>query len=374
MTDLGLQPIRYIMKWEYQPIIGQIPLIRAGHTCIAINNINNSNITNNNSSSLLSNSAQIVLVGGYGDSIEYDDYVSVDINSYTMSVFAPIDKNSESASRVGHATVLIGNLVYSYGGWNGKRYINFGILYDPDNSTILFEKSKGRPMPEGRRDHSMVYSNINKKVYLFGGWNCSDQLNDLWCLDDGWDWSIVTVSGNIPSGRRGHTACIFQNNMIIFGGLYGLSKYLNELYLFDIVTSSWSLQTCLGDIPSPRAWHTSTIIGKFMVVFGGTAGRTSFYDDVYVLNLENFVWSKSVVSGVETLSSNTGVIPSIDKNEDEEVGVIADSPSFRASHSAVAVDSKIYIFGGLSPIGKDYKITPQNDLWVLETNLNESKE
>lgn len=45
-----------------------------------------------------------------------------------------------------------------------------------------------------------------------------------------------------------------------------------------------------GEVPSPRAWHTATTVGKFIFVFGGTAGRTRFYNDIYVLDTETLQW------------------------------------------------------------------------------------
>ena len=45
-----------------------------------------------------------------------------------------------------------------------------------------------------------------------------------------------------------------------------------------------------GDIPSARAWHTANAVGKFIFVFGGTGGRTHFYNDVHVLDTETLQW------------------------------------------------------------------------------------
>ena len=52
----------------------------------------------------------------------------------------------------------------------------------------------------------------------------------------------------------------------------------------------WSVQTTTGDKPSPRGAYTFTKIDHHRaVVFGGYTG-TSVLNDVYVLDMEKWVW------------------------------------------------------------------------------------
>lgn len=67
-------------------------------------------------------------------------------------------------------------------------------------------------------------TSINNKVYLFGGWNCVDHLNDVWVLSDSWSWSLVPIEGELPLPRRGHSSSSIGRKMYIFGGLYGFSR------------------------------------------------------------------------------------------------------------------------------------------------------
>jgi N-acetylneuraminic acid mutarotase len=54
-------------------------------------------------------------------------------------------------------------------------------------------------------------------------------------------WNIVETKGTSPYGRDGHSACIYKNQMLIFGGYVEiLKKFSNEIYSFDFLTSTWT--------------------------------------------------------------------------------------------------------------------------------------
>lgn len=177
----------------------------------------------------------------------------------------------------------------------------------------------------------MVYVPNTKRVWMFGGWNGVDQLLDVWTLDEcacsivgacvrkhknvcfffpkslhlflhvqlfifhtpyarvaaAWEWSQpIGVKGEAPPALRGHTMCASGDHIFVFGGLHGLSRYTNDLHVLDTKTLEWFRvpDGGNGEVPPPRAWHSAVMIGKSMVVVGGTAGRALFHDDVYLLD------------------------------------------------------------------------------------------
>ena len=93
-----------------------------------------------------------------------------------------------------------------------------------------------------------------------------------------WKWQQLSVTGCAPCPRRGHSANVIGSYMFVFGGLYGFSKYLNDLHIYDGDKNEWIQPELVGITrPPPRAWHTSTIIGTSQILFfGGTSGRTNF--------------------------------------------------------------------------------------------------
>ena len=73
-------------------------------------------------------------------------------------------------------------------------------------------------------------------------------------------WRQLETTGDIPSKRSQHAAqsLIEENRMIVFGGWNG-TEYLDDLYNFDIVSLEWKKLDIKGEIPSPRA-------GNFLIV------------------------------------------------------------------------------------------------------------
>ncbi len=239
----------------------------------------------------------------------------------------------DHSCRVGHAAVTLpdSNTVYVFGGWNGKAYLNFGCLFDCDQSTVLVEKGKARTLPSARRDHTLVCVPSSKQCWLFGGWNNMDvdDAADMWTLDQQWVWEHVTdMVGQAPSALRGHSTCVVGDILFVFAGLQGLTTYTNDLYLFHTHLLKWLKVPCggYGAVPAARAWHTASLIGgRFMVLFGGTAGRMNFFNDVHVLDVTTLTWHRVAMPS------------EADEVEQKEDSRRMLSPTPRASHTAVAV-------------------------------------
>lgn len=43
----------------------------------------------------------------------------------------------------------------------------------------------------------------------------------------------------MPVGRSGHSASIVGNKMVIFGGLFEITKELNDMHVFDLGKERW---------------------------------------------------------------------------------------------------------------------------------------
>lgn len=58
------------------------------------------------------------------------------------------------------------------------------------------------------------------------------------------EWTKYIIEGIPPTPRGGHSATLFKNQIIIFGGHYYSDKetgfkYLNETYILDIENNKW---------------------------------------------------------------------------------------------------------------------------------------
>lgn len=73
--------------------------------------------------------------------------------------------------------------------------------------------------------------------------------------------------------------------------------------------------------------HTATVVGDYLIVYGGKSAPMTLNGDVFALNLSTSTWNRLLVSG--------------------------EAPIPRAYHSAVRHGRNIYVFGGLVSVGVD---------------------
>lgn len=82
-------------------------------------------------------------------------------------------------------------------------------------------------------------------MIIFGGKNDeNEKLNDVWIFNlTECTWSKIDYSSEdlIPIPRSGHSAVVYNNKMMIFAGIFEITRELNDSYLFDIATQKWSL-------------------------------------------------------------------------------------------------------------------------------------
>lgn len=131
------------------------------------------------------------------------------------------------------------NQVVLFGGFDridGQKTL-FGDTWEFDGKSW----SKIEDNSELARDHhGMAYNPLEKKVYLFGGYN-SDYLGDIrsW---DGTEWELINDSG--PS-RAGKPALYFdpiKKALVLFGGGDQSNMRLMDFWLFDSNSMVWKEQ------------------------------------------------------------------------------------------------------------------------------------
>ena len=95
----------------------------------------------------------------------------------------------------------------------------------------------------------------------------------------------MTTTGIKPSPRDKHSAVVWQNKIIIFGGFGPATEadndsddegdaikftWFNDTFIFDTITNSWDAPNITtNDGPVSRAAHSATIYNNKMIVFGG---------------------------------------------------------------------------------------------------------
>ncbi|KAF9431789.1 hypothetical protein BGZ76_011698 [Entomortierella beljakovae] len=148
------------------------------------------------------------------------------------------------------------------------------------------------------------FTRVDQKLYLFGGGG--HVTNDLHVLDLttlAWD-CVLAKDGVPPTKRYGHTAVLWNQNIIIFG-------------------VTWSRPDIRGEVPA-RYLHSATVYNNKMYVYGGFAKNskcTYVLEELRILNLETWTWSEAIA------------VPG------------------RYNHSACLVGRKLWIYAGKDEAG-----------------------
>jgi Rab9 effector protein with kelch motifs len=143
-------------------------------------------------------------------------------------------------------------------------------------------------LPPPCRAHSATL--VGRKIVIIGGGEGASYYNSVHVFDiPARRWSRPTfTTTDIPPPRRAHTTVLYQNKIWVFGGGNGLQA-LNDVWTLDVSGSldrmKWEQVMISGrKRPSPRGYHTANLVQNVMIVVGGSDGRECF-QDIWCLNL-----------------------------------------------------------------------------------------
>ena len=134
------------------------------------------NITKRYDHSMVSINNDIYIYGGNDNTVLNDFYK---IDTFTCNVVYNNNDLSGISARKEHSMVAIGSNIYVYGGRSDISYTSFNDFYEIDTNdcNIVYSNNDLTNITK-RYNHSMV--SINNDIYIFGGNDNSDQLNDFY--------------------------------------------------------------------------------------------------------------------------------------------------------------------------------------------------
>jgi Ras-related protein Rab-1A len=167
------------------------------------------------------------------------------------------------------------------------------------------------------------------RMIVFGGCDEEDvAMNDLYSLDLGTTtWSKPVTTGATPSPRLGHSVTLLPavRKLVVIGGTDGKmvdqhssadSEFPSHktpksfcpmtVHTLDLDTLAWSSVTCknagTGAEPSPRAYHSATLLGKNLFVTGGQVhhgllAHTHYIHGAYILEIVKNQWEHNTIKG-----------------------------------------------------------------------------
>lgn len=130
-----------------------------------------------------------------------------------------------------------------FGGFKeGERTNEIATYNMKSNVWQIIQYKEGQKTPCPRSGHAAIFYPNKRQMYIFGGKDSNSQkLNDLWAFDmESSTWSqILPVDGRSPDPRSGHSACYFEGYILVFGGILEVTKELNDVQVFVIKEQKW---------------------------------------------------------------------------------------------------------------------------------------
>ncbi|XP_062518597.1 kelch domain-containing protein 3-like [Corticium candelabrum] len=197
-------------------------------------------------------------------------------------------------------------------------------------------------LPDKRFGHTATA--CGHQVYIIGGQKSHHPLVNVEMFDViTKKWKRLEPRGT-PEPRAGHTACLHGGKIYVFGGCKGL-LFLNSMDVFDPLDGCWT-QLDTADPPLYRDFHTATTVDHVMYIFGGRS-------DVCAPLYTNTPYYPSDLFKFDFTTNSWYLVAFLGGNP----------PVGRRSHSAVARQKRIYIFGGYNGIYDEYF----NDFHMFDT-------
>ncbi|XP_071390539.1 kelch repeat-containing protein [Centroberyx affinis] len=163
-------------------------------------------------------------------------------------------------------------------------------LCTEDMSWFAAETLAEGPTPEARIGHTAVYDPDSRRIFVFGGSKNKKWFNDVHILDtQSWKWTMVEAQGKVPPLAY-HSCSMFRGELFVLGGVFPCPNpepdgCSDSLYIFDPHLSIWYQPIVTGDKPSPRSGHSACVMQERKIyVFGGWDTPVC-YNDMYMLDL-----------------------------------------------------------------------------------------
>uniref|UniRef100_A0A5S6QUW7 Kelch domain-containing protein 3 n=1 Tax=Trichuris muris TaxID=70415 RepID=A0A5S6QUW7_TRIMR len=319
--------------------------------------------------------------------------------------------------RVNHAAVAIKDWIYSFGGYcsgENSETVKPMDVYVFDTCTYRW-----RCLPLPSSTHEQFYITPYQRYghtaiaykdmcYIWGGRNdINGACSVLYQFDPRSGlWRQVGTKGDTAPSRDGHGACVYHDQMVIFGGFEeGFQRFSNDTYALDFRNNCWRQLHPQNVPPQWRDFHSTTIIGDRMYVFGGRSDESGpyhtnseFYDpELMYLDFKENCWHKVATKGdaprgrrSHSCWSQHGMLymfggynGSLNEHYNDLYGfdpvnsswtkleVHGNAPKPRRRQCCVPVGDRVFMFGGTSPLSADFSELPMMDPMWSERNLTD---
>jgi Kelch motif len=166
-----------------------------------------------------------------------------------------------------------------------------------------------------------------------------------------WQWSQVTPKGTPPEPRSHHSVALFQDKLFIDGGFYDIYATRDDIHLLDLTKMCWiNIQV---DNCSSAALAGFKVRGNRLIKFLGDAAYGGFCQDILTLELGDFdykkqlkfQWHKGKFKGIDNYKYQISGLESEEDDDYEEENVIP----CRTIHGYGEFGDNLVLFAGMAP-------------------------
>ncbi|RIB29730.1 hypothetical protein C2G38_968747 [Gigaspora rosea] len=263
---------------------------------------------------------------------------------FTFANFAP-------PGRCGHNAVLVDKKLYFHSGFNGdnggfnllKDFFNLDVSQNFTTKTLPWNDLTFTGVPPKPFASACGGGNNNDLIFIFEG--LSAPFNNI-SFTSQFDisnqrWTNVISPGNGPVKVEGTTSCAKFNNgsIAIIAGSINVNP-ANDLWIFDTLKLTWSLNNEPNTPPRVYTYHAITLPDQTILYIGGCNDYIMPMDRLFLYDTASNTW-KSLTT--------TGPTP----------------PDRRYSSAVLTSDKRIIVFGGVNENDDAF-----GDLWILDIERN----
>ncbi|RIB29120.1 hypothetical protein C2G38_1250539 [Gigaspora rosea] len=201
--------------------------------------------------------------------------------TFTFAAFIP---NGRSF----HSSVLIDNKLYFIGGYkqinNSYSPITNELFYldvskpftITDNDSIPWVDLTYTGGPLKQYATACVGGKNNDMIFIFGGISHSSVSGDRYANQsfvnqfntNKQQWINITSVGNVPTNRSDFSCANFDNGFIaIFSGFINTTYSINDLWIFNTLTLTWSLSNATNATNAPFPMNGYCAVTLFNGIF-----------------------------------------------------------------------------------------------------------
>ena len=319
-------------------------------------------------------SNNVYTFGGYVEEEAINRYASNDLWTLSSNGWVEIDQYGDVPNvRLASACAAMNNKAFLFGGWDPQKVGTGGVIldsiheFDMDANNWTYKCD----FPDGPTSRHVAISLPHKQQILIHNHRCIDHV----LLYDIKDNKVIkqAISGDVPSSRGLHVACLLDDQTIVlFGGAAQNGQMSNEVFILNIDTWAWDKIDLASDCsPAPRASPCMCVVNEDTLILYGGAEYVSNNDGSNMLYGHADTWSLCI--NKQNKSAQWELLIPEDENNEIPPGRNAATLSQTSKETILEMiqddvdnefddDAFYYILhGGWKPFQKTF-----NDMFVLK--------